>query len=231
MNSIEDDSGWYGDLWTIDAGEDTAWRAGEDTTRQQQPDTSVPQQAVAVVTESTPLLVRPLAANSAVGATPQQVGAITSTSPTYRTNGSSAQPPSTCGQTSTRTVSCIQAVVPCAGLVVSPLICGIAPNSELRTVLDSGATFHVCPLEFGQQFYLDNRLDTMDELPMLRTANGSPQHLHGARSVSLKLRSGATMNISFIICDTQYPIGLRIDYERVDLTRVWARRTTSRRMG
>ena len=44
---------------------------------------------------------------------------------------------------------------------------GFGPNSELRMTLDSGATFHVCPLEFGQLFYLDNRQDTMGELPML----------------------------------------------------------------
>ena len=46
----------------------------------------------------------------------------------------------------------------------------------------------------------------MDELPMLRTANGSPLRLRGARSVSLQLKNGATMNISFIVCGTQYPI-------------------------
>jgi len=206
VNSIDDDFGWYGDSWTIDAGEDAAWWGGEDTTWQQQPDTSAPQQAVAAVTTSTPLLFRPHAANSAVGTIPQQVGATTSTSTTDRTNESSAQPLPTSGQTSTRTVSWIQAVVPCAGLVVSPLICGVLPNYELRMILDSGATCHVCPLEFGQQFYFGNRQDTMDELPMLRTANGSPLYLHGARSVSLKLRNGATMNISFIVCDTQYPI-------------------------
>ena len=101
VNSVEDDSGWYGDLWTIDGGEDTV---GEDTTGQQPPDTSSPQQAVAAVTTSTALLFRPQAANSVVGTIPQQVGATTSTNPIDRTNGSSAQPLPTFGQTSTRTV-------------------------------------------------------------------------------------------------------------------------------
>ena len=101
VNSIEDDFGWYGDSWTTDAGEDTAWWIGEDTTWQQQPDTSAPQPVVAVVTTSTPLLFRPQAANSVVGAIPLQVGAITSTSPIYRTSECSAQLLPTVGQTST----------------------------------------------------------------------------------------------------------------------------------
>ena len=46
----------------------------------------------------------------------------------------------------------------------------------------------------------------MEELPMLKTANGTPLHLYGTRRVSLKLRNGVTMNISFIVGDTQYPI-------------------------
>ena len=46
----------------------------------------------------------------------------------------------------------------------------------------------------------------MDELPMLKTTHGSSLHFYGTRSVSLKLGNGATLNISFIVCDTQYPI-------------------------
>ena len=183
----------------MEGEDDTTWWTGDDTTWQAPPtetQSSLPQQAVSAVATSSSQLFRPQLANSA-----STVGAVTQTMPTYRASSSHAQ--QLPGQATTRAVSWIQAVVPCAELIVTPLICGVYPSSGLRMILDSGATFHVCPLEFGEQFYLGNRQDTMDELPMLRTANGSPLRLHGTRSVSLQLKNGATMNISFIVCDTQ----------------------------
>ena len=201
VNSLEDEATWADDSWTMEGEEDTWW-TGDDTTWQASPTELLqlppPQQAVSAVTTSSSQVFRPQLANSA-----SQVGAVTQTTPTPGTS-SHAQPLS--GQSTTRTVSWIYAVIPCAELVITPLICGVYPNSGLRMILDSGATFHVCPLGFGEQFYWGNRQDTMDELPLLRTAHGSPLRLHGTRSVSLQLQNGATMNISFIVCDTQYPI-------------------------
>ena len=109
-------------------------------------------------------------------------------------------------QSAARSVSWVPAVTPCVGLSVATLICGIHDDSELRLILGSGATFHVCPLRFGKQFRLGDSHDTMEELPMLKTANDIALHLYETRSVSLKLRNGVTTNMSCIVCDTKYPI-------------------------
>jgi hypothetical protein len=194
VNALDDETWWNDEPWNLDSGEDPPWWAGEgDTSWQPDIEVAVPP-IVSTVTAGTTPPFRQQAANTATSnfAVSQQVGAVTTSLPAQRagTLPSRANRP-----TSTTSVSWIQTV-----------ICGVHDDPGLRLILDSGATFHVCPLDFGSQFYLDDREETMDERPFLNTANGSPLQLYGTRSVSLKLRNGATLNISFVVCDTQYPI-------------------------
>ena len=51
-----------------------------------------------------------------------------------------------------------------SGVLVGTLICGV--RDGLRLLLDSGATYHVCPKGFGSEFALDDSQDTLDELPI-----------------------------------------------------------------
>ena len=76
----------------------------------------------------------------------------------------------------------------------------------LRLLLDSGATCHVCPKDFGSELALDERQDTLDDLPVLHAANGTILYIYGSKNVSLVLRNGLTMNISFIAHKTTIPI-------------------------
>ena len=78
-------------------------------------------------------------------------------------------------------------------------------NSGLRLLRDSGATCHVCPRDFGPQFYLDDSQGAMDGLPALCTANGKRLHQHGARSVSRLRRSGVAMSVSTSVCGVELP--------------------------
>ena len=91
-----------------------------------------------------------------------------------------------------------------SGVLVGTLICGV--HDGLRLLLDSGATYHVCPKDFGPEFALNDSQDTLDELPVLHAANGKRLYLYGSKNVSLVLRNGITMNISLIVCDTKIPI-------------------------
>ena len=43
-------------------------------------------------------------------------------------------------------------------------------HDGLRLLLDSGATYHVCPKGFVSEFALDDSQDTLDELPVLHAA-------------------------------------------------------------
>ena len=154
MNSVEGDPIWFDDAWATDGEHDATWRTSDDTTWQPQPtetsQSSQPPQAVSAVTTSTSQPFRPQSATSVGTILPQQVGAVIMTQPTYSRVVHSPQPPQTALQVPTKSVSRASSVRPSAGLSVSTLVCGIHVESELRLILDSGATFHVCPLRFGK---------------------------------------------------------------------------------
>jgi hypothetical protein len=91
-----------------------------------------------------------------------------------------------------------------SGVLVGTLICGV--HDGLRLLFDSGTTYHVYPKDFGPVFALNDSQDTLDELPVLHATNGKRLYIYGSKNVSLVLRNGVTMHISYIVCDTKIPI-------------------------
>ena len=111
-----------------------------------------------------------------------------------------------------------------------------AHESEVETLLDSGACDHVCSPEFEVQSPLLPRLDT----GVVRNANGGEIPTHGRRRVRLRLEGGQIASVECQVMNVKRWIfnigrlieqGFRIDFERQVLTGPDGRQAQIHRQG
>ena len=93
-------------------------------------------------------------------------------------------------------------------------------------MIDSGACFSVCPVNFKHELGIDN---SNGNLPELLTATGKNVTIDGIRKIPVSI-AGNTIVIDFIVCDVERPLlstaGLTsIDYKMTfdinDIEYIW----------